>query len=70
MPSIAGCSIRWMEPINFAVEQPFFAVSLGLLHRGVPVIGWVHDPVHDERFRAVRGQGATLNDVPLGRARR
>ena len=51
--------------VNFAVEQPFFAVSLGLIHRGVPVIGWVRDPVHDERFRAIRGQGATLNDVPL-----
>jgi myo-inositol-1(or 4)-monophosphatase len=54
--------------VNFAVEQPFFAVSLGLLHRGVPLIGWVRDPVHDECFRAIRGQGATLNDVPLGRA--
>ena len=42
-------------------------MSLGLLHRGVPLIGWVRDPVHDERFRAVRGQGATLNDGPLGR---
>ena len=52
--------------VNFAVGQPFFAVSLGLLHRGVPLIGWVRDPVHDERFRAIRGQGATLNDVPLG----
>jgi myo-inositol-1(or 4)-monophosphatase len=53
--------------INFAVEQPFFAVSLGLLHRGAPLIGWVRDPIHNERFRAVRGQGATLNDAPLGR---
>jgi myo-inositol-1(or 4)-monophosphatase len=53
--------------INFAVEQPFFAVSLGLLHQGVPLIGWVRDPVHNERFRAIRGLGATLNDSPLGR---
>jgi myo-inositol-1(or 4)-monophosphatase len=53
--------------VNFAVEQPFFAVSLGLLHRGVPIIGWVRDTVHDECFRAIRGQGATLNDAPLGR---
>jgi myo-inositol-1(or 4)-monophosphatase len=52
--------------INFAAHQPFFAVSLGLFHRGIPVIGWVNDPVHDERFRAVDGQGATLNGAPLG----
>jgi myo-inositol-1(or 4)-monophosphatase len=52
--------------VNFAVEQPFFAVSLGLLRRGVPIIGWVCDPVHGERFRAVRGRGATLNESPLG----
>ena len=54
--------------INFAAHQPFFAVSLGLFHRGMPVIGWVRDPVHGERFRAVDGQGATLNDAPLGTA--
>jgi myo-inositol-1(or 4)-monophosphatase len=51
--------------INFAAHQPYFAVSLGLFHRGMPVIGWVRDPVHGERFRAVLGQGATLNDAPL-----
>jgi myo-inositol-1(or 4)-monophosphatase len=52
--------------INFAAHQPFFAVSLGLFHGGMPVIGWVCDPIHGERFRAVDGQGATLNDAPLG----
>jgi myo-inositol-1(or 4)-monophosphatase len=54
--------------INFAAHQPFFAVSLGLFCRGIPVIGWVYDPVHGERFRAVDGQGATLNDAQLGPA--
>jgi myo-inositol-1(or 4)-monophosphatase len=52
--------------INFAAHQPFFAVSLGLCHRGMPVIGWVYDPVHRERFRALAGHGATLNGAPLG----
>ena len=43
--------------INFAAHQPFFAVSLGLFLRGMPVIGWVCDPIHCERFRQspVRG---------------
>jgi myo-inositol-1(or 4)-monophosphatase len=54
--------------INFAAHQPFFGVSLCLFRCGMPLIGWVHDPVHGERFRAVDGQGATLNDAPLGPA--
>ena len=51
--------------VNYAAGHPFFASSLALFHRGAPVIGWVYDPIHNERFRAVRGGGATLNDVPI-----
>jgi myo-inositol-1(or 4)-monophosphatase len=36
------------------------------LHQGMPVIGWVNDPVHGERFRALAGRGAILNGAPLG----
>lgn len=51
--------------INFAAQHPFFAVSLGLFHRGLPLVGWVRDPIHDEEFRAVGGRGATLNQSPI-----
>ena len=51
--------------VNYAAGHPFFAASLALFQRGVPVIGWVYDPTHNERFRAVRGGGATLNGIPI-----
>ena len=51
--------------VNYAAGHPFFASSLALFHRGEPVIGWVYDPIHKERFRAIKGGGATLNGVPL-----
>ncbi|WP_435011806.1 inositol monophosphatase family protein (plasmid) [Tundrisphaera lichenicola] len=52
--------------VNYAAGHPFFAVSLALFRQGVPVIGWVYDPVHNERFRAIQGGGATLNGIPIG----
>jgi myo-inositol-1(or 4)-monophosphatase len=52
--------------VNFAAGHPCFAVSLALFRHGSPVIGWVYDPVHEERFRAIRGGGATLNGSPIG----
>lgn len=47
---------------NFAHRFPVFSVSLALsgpdLH---PILGVVYDPMSDELYKAVRGQGATLN---------
>ncbi|MCL6511566.1 MAG: inositol monophosphatase [Anaerolineae bacterium] len=51
--------------VNFAHGFPVFAVSLGLLIGGTPVIGVVYNPISDELFSAVREQGATLNDKPI-----
>lgn len=51
---------------NFAAGIPFFAVSLALLLDGRPVLGLVYDPVRDECFMARRGEGAWINDTPLG----
>jgi myo-inositol-1(or 4)-monophosphatase len=50
---------------NFAHGYPVFCVSVGLLHRGEPVVGVVYDPTREELFEAVRGGGATLNGRPL-----
>lgn len=46
---------------NYAHQYPFFAVSIGLLVAGVPQIGVIYDPFHNELFRAAKGLGATCN---------
>jgi myo-inositol-1(or 4)-monophosphatase len=46
---------------NFAHQYPFFAVSIGLLIDGIPSVGVIYDPYHDELYSAVQGGGATCN---------
>ncbi|MEO0697814.1 MAG: inositol monophosphatase family protein [Pseudomonadota bacterium] len=53
---------------NFCRGTAHWCVSIGALFDGVPVVGAVYDPVHNELFDAAHGQGATLNDLPLERA--
>jgi len=50
---------------NFAAGIPFFSVSLALLDQGRAMAGIVYDPVRDECFSALHGQGARLNDTAL-----
>ncbi len=50
---------------NFAHGVPMFAVSIGVIHSGVPVIGVVYNPVSKELFRAELGQGAFLNEEAI-----
>lgn len=50
---------------NFAAGIPIFGISLALLSGGHPVLGVVLDPLRDELFTAVRGQGAWLNGHPI-----
>jgi myo-inositol-1(or 4)-monophosphatase len=62
----AGAKYCWhIDPLdgttNFAHGYPCFAVSIGLAEEGEPVAGVVFNPVSDELFTAVRGQGAFLN---------
>jgi len=47
---------------NFASGIPFFATSLAILEHQRPILGLVYDPVRDECFSAVRGEGCWLND--------
>ena len=51
--------------------MPFWCVSVACEQQTPdgwrPVVGVVHDPVHDETFCGVRGRGAFLNDAPLVR---
>jgi myo-inositol-1(or 4)-monophosphatase len=46
---------------NYAHQYPCVAVSVGLLINGVPSVGVVFNPIHNELFRAAKGLGATLN---------
>ncbi|MBI4245002.1 MAG: inositol monophosphatase [Planctomycetes bacterium] len=47
--------------INYLRGLPFFCVSFGLLYRSEPIFGYVHSPVLDETFWAIKGKGAFLN---------
>ena len=50
---------------NFAAGIPLFATSLALFEKGKVVLGITYDPIRDEMFSAVAGQGAWLNNQPL-----
>ena len=50
---------------NYAAHCPIFAVAIGLLHNGTPVLGVVFDPNTDRMFSAVKSSGATLNGIPI-----
>ena len=67
-PSDTG--VVWViDPIdgttNFLYDLPGFSVSIAARIDGVDLLGAVHDPIRDERFRAVHGGGATRNGVPI-----
>lgn len=60
----------WVDPLdgttNFAHRFPVFSVSIALSDPDLnPILGVVYDPTRDETFKAIRGQGATLNGRPL-----
>jgi myo-inositol-1(or 4)-monophosphatase len=61
---------RWIiDPLdgttNYAHAYPRFCVSIGVERDGVRSVGVVYDPLLDELFCAVRGEGATLNGRPI-----
>lgn len=65
-PQRPDASLRWIiDPIdgttNFAHGIPFFSISIALEDDGEPLVGVVHDPMHDELFTAESGEGARVN---------
>jgi myo-inositol-1(or 4)-monophosphatase len=65
---LAGASheYRWIvDPLdgttNFAHGYPQVSVSIALEFRDEIILGIVYDPLRRECFRAVKGEGATLN---------
>jgi len=51
--------------INFAHQIPIFSISIALAVRDTIVLGIILDPVNDELYSAVSGQGAQLNGEPI-----
>lgn len=65
-----GADPVWvLDPVdgtsNFTAGLPYFAISLALIEDGKRRLGLVYDPIRDECFSAVAGQGAALNGEPL-----
>jgi myo-inositol-1(or 4)-monophosphatase len=50
---------------NFVHGFPYFCVSIALARRGTVELGLIYDPMRDECFTAVRGEGARLNGEPI-----
>lgn len=50
---------------NYAKHVPIFAVSIGLLRQGEPVLGVIFDPNTNSTYSAVTGHGATCNSQAI-----
>ena len=50
---------------NYVHHHPVFAVSIGLVKRGDPLVGVIYDPLREHMFVADRGGEARLNGVPI-----
>ncbi|MDO8604238.1 MAG: inositol monophosphatase family protein [bacterium] len=65
-PELLSGEYVWaIDPIdgsaNFARHIPHFAICVGLLYKGVPVLGVVYNPITREMFSFKKGEGAYLN---------
>ncbi len=66
----ASSTSQWVvDPLdgttNFAHRFPYFSVSTAFLQDDELLLGVVYDPMADEMYTAVRGEGAWLNDHPI-----
>lgn len=69
-PEAEGADYRWViDPLdgttNFIHGVTPFAVSVALEDAQGPLAAAILDPVHDEMFRASRGNGSFCNDEPI-----
>jgi myo-inositol-1(or 4)-monophosphatase len=65
-----GTELRWIvDPldgtVNFTHQIPFVCVSIGLEVSKEVVVGVIYNPILNETFWAVKGQGAFLNGKPI-----
>jgi myo-inositol-1(or 4)-monophosphatase len=70
-PVITGVGkLRWIiDPLdgttNYSHGYPVFCVSVALENEGTIVLGVIYDPMREDMFVAIRGEGAYLNDKKL-----
>lgn len=62
--------IIWLiDPIdgtmNFIHQKRNFAISIGIYENGVGKIGLIYDPVHEELYHTIKGEGAFCNEVRI-----
>ena len=50
---------------NFAHHIPHFAVSIAFYHEGKSRVGVIYDPMRNDLFTTVKGQGARHNGKPV-----
>ncbi|PKA45387.1 inositol monophosphatase family protein (plasmid) [Rhizobium sullae] len=67
---VGTSGFTWVvDPIDgtspFVNGMPNWCISIALLHGGVPVVGVICAPCHDELYAAAIGLGATLNGKKL-----
>lgn len=68
LKDLAG--IVWIiDPIdgttNFVHQKRHFAISVGIYEDGVGMLGVIYDVMADEIYLAIRGKGASLNNLML-----
>jgi myo-inositol-1(or 4)-monophosphatase len=68
--NLSSDTIQWViDPldgtVNFAHNLPIFSVSIAAVKGNEILVGVVYHPCLNELFVAVRGQGATMNDIPI-----
>lgn len=58
-----------LDPVDgtkaFITGKPSFGTLIALLHKGVPVLGIIDQPILDERWLGVAGRVSTLNGQPI-----
>jgi myo-inositol-1(or 4)-monophosphatase len=69
-PARLSCRRVWViDPMDgtkeFIQKVPELAVSIALVEDGKPVVGVAYNPIQEQLFWAVRGQGAWANDQRL-----
>ena len=62
--------VQWViDPLdgttNFVKGLPHFSISIAVRVKGRTEVGVVYDPIRNELFTAVRGEGAKLNEYRL-----
>jgi myo-inositol-1(or 4)-monophosphatase len=67
---VSTSGVMWIvDPLdgttNYVYGLPAYAVSIGVVVDGRPLVGVVHDSARDEVFHAVAGRGAFLDGRPI-----